>query len=255
VETVAIPTQCCDRLRRSPSRSSVPGSLPVLFFGDLFNAKIATVGINPSFREYLDRQGSELTGTCRRFETLSSLGAVDRASLTDSQCFRAVATMRSYFQPDKPVYDWFQPLQFVLRAMDLRYEFGELAHLDLVQEATRPTWSDLMKEEPLEPASPLRSDEAFLRWQLEAFPLRCIVCNGRTPLDAVQRLLGASVQRTGNLERVKWSLGVSTLRGRTVYVTGWNLPLAWSGVNSQEHIQLGLALTAALKEVNAGWRS
>ena len=90
------------RLRTAPWGSTVSGSLPVLFFGDLGNASIVTVGINPSKLEYLDRFGSELTGTRRRFETLASLGAHDRASLTYEQCEAAITTMLGYFDPDKP---------------------------------------------------------------------------------------------------------------------------------------------------------
>ncbi len=67
-----------ERLRRPPSPSSVHGSLPVLAFGDLFKAGIATVGLNPSRREFLDNHGRELDGPKRRFETLGSLGARDR---------------------------------------------------------------------------------------------------------------------------------------------------------------------------------
>lgn len=93
-----------DRLRRPPGQSSVPGSLPVVFFGDLFTARVATVGLNPSHQEYLDRSGNERCGALRRFETLHSLRAPDRASLSVEQCDRAIATMRTYFQPGKPVY-------------------------------------------------------------------------------------------------------------------------------------------------------
>ena len=92
------------RLRRAPSRSSVPGSLPVLFFGDLFQARAVTVGLNPSDREYVDRSGNELEGALRRFETMASLGAAARDALTADQCERAIATMRDYYGPGKPVY-------------------------------------------------------------------------------------------------------------------------------------------------------
>src|SRR4051812_46832848 len=85
------------RLRRSPTAHSVVGSLPVLFFGDLFSARVATVGLNPSDQEFLDRSGEELEGTSRRFESLRSLGALDRESLEVGQCERAIATMRRYY--------------------------------------------------------------------------------------------------------------------------------------------------------------
>jgi hypothetical protein len=54
----------------------VPRSLPTFFFGDLFNAGAAPVGVNPSHRECLGDSGKELAGIARRFETLSWPGAV-----------------------------------------------------------------------------------------------------------------------------------------------------------------------------------
>jgi hypothetical protein len=66
-------------------------------FGDLFVARVATVGLNPSWQEYLGRDKHELTGPFRRFETLRSLGISSRGSLTQEQCDRAITTMRAYF--------------------------------------------------------------------------------------------------------------------------------------------------------------
>jgi hypothetical protein len=42
-----------ERLRVEPGRSSVDGSLPVLFFGDALSALVATIGLNPSKFEYI----------------------------------------------------------------------------------------------------------------------------------------------------------------------------------------------------------
>jgi len=56
-----------ERLRCTPSLSSVRHSLPVLFFGDLFTARIATVALNPSWQEYLSsvKQGKQEFGWFR----------------------------------------------------------------------------------------------------------------------------------------------------------------------------------------------
>src|SRR5688572_4573519 len=72
-------TRLRQRLRRAPSASSVSRTIPVLCFGDLLSADVATVGLNPSDREYVDRMGALLTGASQRFETLDSLGAADRS--------------------------------------------------------------------------------------------------------------------------------------------------------------------------------
>ena len=52
----------------------IPWSCPVPTFGDLTNPQLATLGINPSYREFVDRSGEQLQGELRRFHTLDSLG-------------------------------------------------------------------------------------------------------------------------------------------------------------------------------------
>jgi len=116
-------TPLYERLRSEPSPLSVPGSLPVLFFGDLFAARCATISLNPSPQEYLDRAGLELQGADRRFETLTSLNARSRAELTDSQCDQAIQTMRDYYQPGRPVYRWFRSFLHLADGIGLDWAF------------------------------------------------------------------------------------------------------------------------------------
>lgn len=238
------------RLYRAPSRFTVPGSLPVLFFGDLPAARAATVGINPSQREYTDGQGQELVELQRRFETLQSLGAADRAALTPAQCDRAIATMRAYFRPGGPAYSWFAPLSRVLRGMGLDYATGEVAHLDLVQEATDPTWSTLVATDPTEAAALRAADAPFLRWQIDAFPLCLLVCNGRTVLDGVRRLTGAETVSEGRAARLTWQIAVANVGGRTLSIVGWNIPLLRpTGLTVAGQIALGEHLAARLHDL------
>jgi hypothetical protein len=215
----------CSRLRFPPFPSSVPNSLPVLFFGDLFQARAATIGLNPSHQEYLDRNGNELDGAERRFETLTSLGAKDRTTLTDEQCAHAMETMRGYYGAGKPVYSWFRPLDRVTRAMGLSYERSEVAHLDLAQEATDPTWSKLRDSSPEEFDALRARDLPFLRWELENFPLTMLICNGRTVYDEVSNLITAKTEEQGTLALIRWYVGSANIAGRKVSVVGWNRPL------------------------------
>jgi hypothetical protein len=233
------------RLRRPPSPSSAPGSLPVLFFGDLFAARAATVALNPSYQEYLDPAGNELDGVRRRFETLGSLRAADRQSLTDEQCERAIATMRGYFAPGRPVYSrWFRPITEVLTGLGLRYDLGQAAHLDLVQEATRPTWSGLAPDE----LRALRAaDEPFLRWQLATFPLDLVICNGRTAFETVRRMTAAHIVTSGRIALVTWFVALAEMPGRTMGVVGWNRSLQHpTGLGKQGHLELGRVLVQHL---------
>lgn len=219
-------SKMCERLRRAPSTASVKDSLPVLFFGDLLTARIATVGLNPSKQEYLDRSGNHLAGANRRFETLTSLISVSRATLTNDQCDQAIATMRDYFQPGKPIYSWFRPLGRVTYAMGYSYAQGEAVHLDLVQEATDPTWSAL-KGPNSTVAKELRdADLPFLKWEIESFPLKVVVCNGKTVFTEVCRLIGGTFQESGSLARITWYVASAEVNGRSIGIAGWNIPLA-----------------------------
>src|SRR5688572_20997115 len=93
-----------ERLRIEPSESSVAASLPVLFFGDALKARVATIGLNPSKFEFVDRRGDMLTGRAQRFATTTSLGAVSRVELSDDQADEAIKMMRGYFDRGRPVY-------------------------------------------------------------------------------------------------------------------------------------------------------
>lgn len=228
--------QLSERLRREPGTFTVPRSTPVLFFGDLFTARVATVGLNPSDREFLDRNGEQLAGPLRRFETLDSLGSTNRTSLTDAQCDQAITTMRGYFGDGKPIYGWFRALARVTDGLGFDFTRGEVAHLDLVQEATKPTWSGLPPEEQ---TRLLDADLPFLRWQITSFPLELVVCTGKTVSNHVCSGFGVEITEQGELARVKWWLGHAQLDGREVGFCGWNLPLARPtglGVEGERHL-------------------
>jgi hypothetical protein len=223
-------------------------SLPVLFFGDLFTANIATVGLNPSDQEYTTPDGQLLTGALQRFATLVSLGAGDRSRLTDAQCDSAIATMRGYFGPTKPVYAWFNALGRVLEGFGASFAAGSAAHLDLVQESTCPVWSQLQDAES---ATLLDQDLPFLEWQIRTFPLRVVLCNGRTVADAVFSKFGAEPRARGHVERLTWSIGSARVDGREVTFVGWNVPLARpTGLGTDGEVKFGRLLADQVRMIS-----
>ena len=249
-----VTRQLTDRLRRAPSRISVAGSLPVLFFGDALSARLLTVGLNPSDQEYLDRQGAELNGARRRFHTLASLGAQSREELTDDQCRVAMEAMRGYFDTGRPVYRWFRPLARVVEAMGASFLARTAAHLDLVQEPTRPVWSVLPEPER---AALLVTDLPFLRWQLTNLPARAIACNGQTVLRSVIELTGAKVVKTGALQRILWTTArADGGHGGCLGIVGWNYPLTRpTGLGVDGERMLGEILGAEIDDTcGSGWR-
>lgn len=127
------------RVRQDPLAAAVPGSTPVLAFGNVRSARTATLGLNPSRLEFLDARGAELTGPQRRLETLRSLGVASLADADGEIIDRVVAGCDDYFKR-APYRRWFDQLDYVLGALGDSYYGGTACHLDLVQPATDPVW-------------------------------------------------------------------------------------------------------------------
>jgi hypothetical protein len=243
-----IPPFLLNRLRMDPIASTVPGSLPVLFFGDLFSATVATVGINPSRQEYLTPDGKELDGIARRFGTLSSLNTQTRDRLTDAQATIAIERMRAYFDPEKQVYSWFNSLNRVVDGMGFSFSNRSAAHLDLIQEATDPVWSGLHGADRSQATAVMTRDVPFLGAQIRRFPLRAIICTSARVVREVTAALSARTTVTGKLKRITWSIALAETRRGIVGIAGWNIPLARpTGLDRDGHRQLGALLRAELE--------
>lgn len=242
-----IRERLADRLRWPPAASTVSGSLPVLYFGDLVRASVATIGINPSRQEYLSTGGIELDGAERRFETLASLGLTERGGMTPAHVDQAIARMGAYFTPGKPVYHWFQPLARVLEGFGASFAAGETVHLDLVQEATDPVWSGLHNVDRSEAKALLDRDSPFLRWQIETFQFRTLICTSATVLRHVLPMVNARAVKQGTLARLRWTVAVGRIGGREVGLAAWNIPLKRpTGLDNEGQIRLGKLLRQEL---------
>jgi hypothetical protein len=238
-------TRLQGRLRRAPAPATVPGTLPVLFFGDLFRAEVATVGLNPSDQEYLSKGGQMLAGRAQRFATLASLGATDRPSLTGGQCDDAIEWMRDYYAEGKPVYgSWFNALSRVVDGFGASFRNRSATHLDLVQESTSPVWSELPESQR---QTLLEQDLPFLEWEIREFPLKAVICTAKTVGVHVRRQLGVMVDEEGALARIKWWVGHADVDGRDVGFAGWNYPLARAtGLGAAGERELGELLAEEL---------
>lgn len=121
---------------------------PVPFFGDLKTSKIATLGINPSNREFVDNDGNELDGEQRRFHTLKSLGINKWSDIKKHHINLISDSYRKYFY--KNPYDrWFRELDDILLGVGASYYCDAVSacHLDLVPYATENKWSGLTNKQ------------------------------------------------------------------------------------------------------------
>ncbi len=178
-----LPPYVEERLRR-PWPAGVPiveASTPVLSFGDPTVASIATLGLNPSLREFRNAKGDLLTGRKRRLADLEQLGIASLEPASRDSLLAVKAACDSYFQVQP--YHWFRPLEQLLLGLDTSYYDGSACHLDLVQWATDPVWSGLPKAQR---QALITADSAFLREQLRQENVRLVLANGRTVIDALK---------------------------------------------------------------------
>lgn len=226
------------RLRRpQPDEYVVPGSTPVLSFGNASDAAVATLGLNPSRQEFLDRSGNELGETTRRFETLASLGVPSLTSANEAMLQRVVDACHNYFSAN-PYRKWFDQLQPVLRSVGASYYDGSACHLDLVQWATDPVWSKIPDRTVRDRL--LTDDATFLDHQLRNGSFRLILINGSGVARQFVKMTGISLSPAGSVNGS--SVEAKMFVGRLPWGTR---VVAWS-VNIQSSYGVCSALRSAL---------
>ena len=126
---LSVLTKLIDRLDSDAviGTDIIPWSCPVPTFGDLTSPQLATLGINPSYREFVDPSGEELQGELRRFHTLESLG-LETWSEADARHLELILdTYRSYFFCN-PYNAWFKKLDFAISGANASYMTPRLPH-------------------------------------------------------------------------------------------------------------------------------
>ena len=225
-----------------PNAPIVQGSTPVVAFGDCTTARVATLGINPSYEEFQDSDGQTLKGEEKRLIDHESLGGDFRSGLTESQAERVVAGCAAYFS--KRPFGWFDEIErVVLTPNEINYRSGEACHLDVIQWATNPIWSKIPNQK--ECASLLENDSEFLKFQITSQNYDFIFLNGNTVVKQIKSLNLLKLRHSGftpfghGLRRSQLWLGEL---GNTKFI-GWNL-------NIQRH-----ETTPSNKEALSEWIS
>src|SRR5690349_12868397 len=113
--------------------SVIPWSAPVPSFGDLSRSTLATLGLNPSNREFVDIEGRELDGDARRFHTLGSLGLARWSEATRRHRELIAESCCTYFTRN-PYDTWFKKLDFLIAGTNASYydPHSSACHLDLI---------------------------------------------------------------------------------------------------------------------------
>lgn len=174
---------------------------PVPSFGDLSNSQVATLGINPSNREFMDELGNELQGASRRFHTLRSLGLKSWSEADARHLHLIMESCRTYFLGN-PYNRWFKILDQVIMGAKASY-YGGLSgacHLDLIPYATASKWTELSTHQRL---SLLTVAGDTLGLLLRDSPIRLLILNGRSVVEKFQNIADCYLE---SQEMPAWSL-------------------------------------------------
>lgn len=189
---------------------------PVPSFGDATNCTVATLGLNPSNREFVDEAGRELDGPKRRFHTLQSLGIVRWSDVSLHHVRLIRESCRRYFGRN-PYDGWFKRLDDVIGGIASYYGGRSIAcHLDLIPYATSCKWTMLTS---LQRGTLMKVAQETLGALIRESAVRTLVLNGSGVVSNFKQISGVHLCTT---PMTSWSLP----RRDGTFVPG----LAYSGI-------------------------
>lgn len=216
------------RARIPQGLNVAPQTTPVVSFGRPQQARVATLGINPSDKEFNKPNGSLLPLERKRLVDREILNIEDESELSLEDAERVVEGGYSYFENRDKVYKtWFSWMEtYAVCPSGASYFDGSACHLDLVQWATSPVWRDLDPNRVQRVL--LDSDVEFLRFQLTTYKIPLLLLNGRAVLNQFMELRIADLEEEKNVPMREGARGchffVGTFAGTKVL--GWtnNIP-------------------------------
>lgn len=205
----------------------IAGSTPVISFGDFTEARVATLGINPSSREFLSN-GKLIESSKKRLVDFEVLDSKVSYPLTRDQASQVWEGCIRYFNTGNTYWSWFRPLENLLKATGgLSYKDGGVCHLDLSPWATDPVWGNLSKAQKQE----LVNDGIdLLNWQTQYNQLDAIIFNGRQVYEVIKESTKIEIRA---IEPYRYVAGGKELTSELVtgegpigqLILGWTLNL------------------------------
>ncbi len=214
---------------------AIPWAAPVVAFGNPVESKVATLGLNPSNLEFVDRFGKQLQEPHNRFESLESLGVNNWSEVANLGVQRIWEGCKDYFFRN-PYDQWFKRLDRVLVETGASYysRIGDTScHLDLVPFASAKKWSALPRDHR---AKLIELGAPSLARTLRESEIRVLVLNGATVVREFSRLLRGDSLRTqvepswalqdGRVDGISYAGRISDVGGiplrRDLMVLGFN---------------------------------
>ena len=238
------------------STNVIPWSCPVPSFGNLAESEIATLGLNPSNREFVDVKGRELDGGLRRFHTLSSLDLCRWSDANEEHLSLIMESCSEYFLRN-PYDGWFKRLDDLISGTKASY-YGEsvkACHLDLIPYATERKWTELTTGQR-SMLMELAGDTLALL--LRDSPIRLLILNGSTVVNSLQSISKKTFEKK---EMGNWTLARKTgahvkgyaFTGSVNELTGIKLKRDIKIIGFNHNIQSSFGVTRQVKSSIRDW--
>jgi len=175
------------------STDVIPWSSPIPSFGNLSKSKVATLGLNPSNREFVDTKGVELESKNRRFHTLKSLDLSHWSEVDEEHLKMITDSCYKYFLRN-PYDSWFKSLDYLISGTKTSYydKSSNACHLDLIPYATKLKWSGLSSWQR---TLLLEIAGDTLGRLLRESPVQILILNGKKVVDSLQQISDVNLQK------------------------------------------------------------
>lgn len=241
---------------RASSLAVIPWSSPIVGFGDLQRSRLATLGINPSNREFTCTSEKELSGSFRRFPTLTSLGLSSWNASRDKHNMAILEACKYYFS-GVPYDLWFGKLDSIIRGTGFSFYRDDMpaCHLDLVPWATHKKWSFV---EPATRRELLKTSAPYLGRILNASAIQVLVLNGQSVTNGLFKIseFERKVQRMKNWDLPrKASLGVPgyAYEGKITSIGGIRLRKTIHFLGYNHNLQSSFGVTKKIQDAIGNW--
>jgi hypothetical protein len=170
-------------------------SCPVPYFGDISKSIVATVGINPSNREFMDKTGNELHGKSRRFHTLNSLGLSSWNELDQNHLNMIIKTYSNYFFGN-PYELWFRRLNPIVNSAKASYYDNSCpaCHIDLIPYATEDKWGNMTR---IEQSLLINGICNTFCIYIRESPIKILILNGTSVVELFQEITNTKLEKRG----------------------------------------------------------
>jgi hypothetical protein len=173
--------------------SVIQWGAPIPYFGDFSKSRVATLGLNPSNREFFDDSGNELKGRLRRFHTLNSLGLDSWSDINARHLSLIYESCQDYFK-NNPYDRWFRTLDTIISAAGASFysETSSACHLDLIPYSTLQKWADLSIFQRSKLLS-LTGDTLGIL--VRESPIKVLILNGKSVIDIFQDISNIELEK------------------------------------------------------------